>query len=33
MTVEETENFPVMRDLRDTELAVSDMAFLKGAGD
>ena len=33
MTVEETENFPVMRDLRDTGLAVSDMAFLKGAGD
>jgi 4-hydroxy-3-methylbut-2-enyl diphosphate reductase len=33
LTVEETENFPVMRDLRDTELAVSDMAFLKGAGD
>jgi 4-hydroxy-3-methylbut-2-enyl diphosphate reductase len=31
MTVEETENFPVMRDLRDTGLAASDMAFLHGA--
>ncbi|MCI5076776.1 4-hydroxy-3-methylbut-2-enyl diphosphate reductase [Oricola sp.] len=31
LTVEETENFPVMRDLRDTELASADMAFLNGA--
>ena len=33
LTVEETENFPVMRDLRDTELAAADMAFLNGAAD
>ena len=32
LTVEETENFPVMRDLRDTELVPADMAFLTGAG-
>jgi 4-hydroxy-3-methylbut-2-enyl diphosphate reductase len=30
LTVEETENFPVMRDLRDTELGPADMAFLNG---
>ena len=30
LTVEETENFPVMRDLRDTELGGADMAFLNG---
>ncbi|MFZ2103096.1 MAG: 4-hydroxy-3-methylbut-2-enyl diphosphate reductase, partial [Oricola sp.] len=30
LTVEETENFPVMRDLRDTELSPADMAFLNG---
>jgi 4-hydroxy-3-methylbut-2-enyl diphosphate reductase len=30
LTVEETENFPVMRDLRDTELGTADMAFLNG---
>lgn len=33
LTVEETENFPVMRDLRNTELATADMAFLNGADD
>ncbi|WP_421853034.1 4-hydroxy-3-methylbut-2-enyl diphosphate reductase [Oricola sp.] len=33
LTVAETENFPVMRDLRDTELAAADMAFLNGAMD
>ncbi|TCD13472.1 4-hydroxy-3-methylbut-2-enyl diphosphate reductase [Oricola cellulosilytica] len=30
LTVRETENFPVMRDLRDTELTGADMAFLNG---
>jgi 4-hydroxy-3-methylbut-2-enyl diphosphate reductase len=33
LTVEETENFPVMRDLRDTPLETADMAFLNGSGD
>lgn len=32
ITVEETENFPVMRDLRDVELLPADMAFLNGKG-
>jgi len=31
ITVEETENFPVMRDLRDVELTNADMAFLNGS--
>jgi 4-hydroxy-3-methylbut-2-en-1-yl diphosphate reductase len=31
VTVEETENFPVMRDLRDVELTSADMAFLNGS--
>lgn len=30
LTAEENENFPVMRDLRETELLSSDMAFLNG---
>ena len=30
LTVEETENFPVMRDLRDIGIAAADMAFLNG---
>ena len=30
MTVEENENFPVMRDLRDISLLAEDMAFLNG---
>ncbi|HMQ57268.1 MAG TPA: 4-hydroxy-3-methylbut-2-enyl diphosphate reductase [Rhizobiaceae bacterium] len=30
LTVEETENFPVLRDLRDTPLTPADMAFLNG---
>jgi 4-hydroxy-3-methylbut-2-en-1-yl diphosphate reductase len=30
LTVKETEIFPVMRDLRDTELTAADMAFLNG---
>jgi 4-hydroxy-3-methylbut-2-enyl diphosphate reductase len=32
LTAEENENFPVMRDLRETELLPSDMAFLNGPG-
>jgi 4-hydroxy-3-methylbut-2-en-1-yl diphosphate reductase len=32
VTAEETENFPVMRDLRDVDLDPADMAFLNGAG-
>lgn len=32
ITAEESEEFPVMRDLRDTELTVADMAFVNGAG-
>lgn len=32
LTVEETENFPVMRDLRETPLLAEDMAFLNGSG-
>lgn len=32
LTVEETENFPVMRDLRETPLLAEDMAFLNGPG-
>lgn len=32
LTAEENENFPVMRDLRETELLASDMAFLNGPG-
>ena len=31
ITAEETENFPVMRDLRDVELTNDDMAFLNGS--
>ena len=31
VTAEETENLPVMRDLRDVELAQADMAFLNGS--
>lgn len=31
ITTEETENFPVMRDLRDVELTSQDMAFLNGS--
>ena len=31
VTAEETENFPVMRDLRDVELKPADMAFLNGS--
>lgn len=32
LTVEENENFPVMRDLRETPLLAEDMAFLNGSG-
>ncbi len=32
ITADETEEFPVMRDLRDTELTTADMAFVNGAG-
>lgn len=32
ITADETEEFPVMRDLRDTELTPADMAFVNGAG-
>lgn len=32
ITAIETEEFPVMRDLRDTELTSADMAFVNGAG-
>lgn len=31
ITAEETENFPVMRALRDVELTKQDMAFVNGA--
>ena len=31
ITAEETENFPLMRDLRDVELTGADMAFVNGA--
>ena len=30
MTAKETENFPVMRALRDVELTAADMAFVNG---
>ena len=30
VTAEETENFPVMRALRDVELTAADMAFVNG---
>lgn len=32
ITANETEEFPVMRDLRDTELTPADMAFVNGTG-
>jgi 4-hydroxy-3-methylbut-2-enyl diphosphate reductase len=31
VTATETEDFPVMRDLRDVELTAADMAFVNGA--
>ena len=31
ITAEETENFPVNRELRDVELTSADMAFVNGA--
>ena len=31
VTAEETENFPIMRAIRDVELTAADMAFVNGA--